>query len=98
MSEKRFLELLQELLTMVDPDDPDSIKTARSVISGILELAKESGKVYSPTIRMMISAEEQFLGLVRHKDEFAGWPGDYWGNVAKQHRLMQMLRPADSVN
>lgn len=93
MSENRFLQLLQELLTMVDPDNLDSINKARGVISSILALAEESEKAHPYTIHLMKSAEVCFLRLVRHKDEFAGCPGDYQGNIDKQLRLRLMLQP-----
>lgn len=93
MSEKRFIQTLQALLTMVNPDSPTSIACVKATLENLLALARESGKADAITIRMIMVATHQIDHLIYHRDDFAGKPGDYPGNTAKQHRLAQMLRP-----
>lgn len=93
MSEKRFIQILQELLTMVDPDNPASSACVKNVLESLFALAKSSGKCDSITMRMMFAAKDNIDSLIDYRDDFAGRQGDYNGNTAKQQRLAQMLRP-----
>jgi len=93
MSTKRFLEALQALLTMVDPDSPTSIACVTTALENIYALARESGLADAYTLRIMDSAIRQIKALVLYKHDFAGKPNDYSGNKARQARLENMLRP-----
>ena len=93
MSEKLFLQTLQALLTMVDCSSPTSIACVKATLQNLFALAEESKKAEAITLRMMMAANQSIDYLIYHNDDFAGKPGDYNGNVAKQHRLAQMLRP-----
>lgn len=93
MSEKRFIQILQALLTMVNPKSHESIACVKATIEGILALAMESSKADRLTVRMIRMATHEIDYLIYHRDDFAGKPGDCEGNTAKQHRLAQVLRP-----
>ena len=93
MSEKRFLQTLQALLTMVDPDSPTSVACVKATLENLLALATESGKADRLTVRTITTALNNIGFLIDQRDDFAGKPGDYQGNTAKQHRLAQMLEP-----
>ncbi len=93
MSRKRFIELLQALLTMVDPESPASVACVKTALDSILGLAKESGKSDPLTIHTMEIAADSVNFLVEQREDFAGKPGDYSGNLAKQNRLEQMIVP-----
>lgn len=93
MSEKRFLETLQALLTMVDPDSETSIACVKATITNILALAKSSQKCNHMAVYMMEQALFMMDHLILSRDDFAGRPGDYAGNTAKRQRLGLVLRP-----
>ena len=93
MSEKRFIQTLQALLTMVDPESPASIACVKTTLENLLALARESGKADGLTVRVIWSAVGNIDHLICHRDDFAGKPGDRQGNTAKQHRLAQVLEP-----
>lgn len=94
MSEQRFIELLQALLTMVDSRSKTSMKCAKNTLENIFAMAQESGKCDSLTLRMMYNAITEFEYLVELKEDFAGIPKDYSNNLHKRQRLAQMLRPS----
>ena len=94
MSEKRFIQLLQALLTMVDPKSETSAACVKSTLENILALAVESGKADAKTIHIIVFSIHRINILIDHKDDFAGIPGDYHGNMAKQQRLLNMLYPS----
>lgn len=93
MSSKRFIQLLQSLLTMVDPNSPTSVACVKTTLESILALVTESGKVDIMTIKLIRMTNAQIDYLIVHKADFAGKPGDIPGNNAKQERLKNMLRP-----
>ena len=53
MSFERFIELLQMLITMTDPENEDELLNAKNILKNLQELAKSSGKADSRTIRSM---------------------------------------------
>lgn len=89
----RFIELLQALITMTDPEDMDEMKYAKEVLRNLNRLAGSSMKVTREVLRTMMAAYAQFDMLMQHKSEFAGRPGDYAANDAKRHRLAMTIRP-----
>lgn len=93
MSLESFIRLYQELLTMVDPSNTLSVVCAENVLRLIYALARHSGKANSITIRCMDSGVRQFSDLVRHRNEFAGKPGEFHANNAKRQRLRDVLYP-----
>lgn len=93
MSTERFITLLQEILTMVDKNDMESVTKARNALSAIVELAFESQKANAITLRVMRRAESMFDSLVSNADDFSGKPGDYLNNNKKRKRLLAMLSP-----
>ena len=94
MSEKRFLQTLQALLTMVDPDDPTSVACVKNALESIYALAMKSRKSDSMTLREMMAARRQIDNLIHYHEDFAGRKGDYNNNVAKQQRLKLTLVPS----
>ncbi len=93
MSLDRFVELLQALITMTDPNNEFQILYARNVIKNLMELAGDSEKADALTLRAMGRSFYEFSSIMRHKDDFAGKPGDYAGNSAKRQRLKYMFLP-----
>ena len=94
MSTKRFIEYLQELLTMMNKDDPSSVGTAKNALSAVVALAFASKKADPLTLRIMKAAENSFEYLAAHADDFSGVPGSYFENEKKRKRLLQMLSPS----
>ena len=94
MSLESFIRLYQELLTMIDPDNDYSVQCAVSMLHMLYTLAHNSGKASPITIRAMDSGVRNFENLARHRNDFAGKPGDYKGNNAKRQRLKNMLVPS----
>ncbi len=93
MSFERYIELLQMLITMTDPDDSNEVLCAMNILKNLLELARSSEKANAITIRAMAQGFNGFTRLLRSKDDFAGEPGDYTGNQAKRQRLAMILKP-----
>lgn len=94
MSHERFIEYLQQLLTMVDANDRKSVKLARQSLEALVELAQNSGKVDRITYSAMHYAVRDFYRLIDHRSEFAGVPGETTENSQKRHRLALALDPA----
>ncbi len=94
MSKKRFLQLLQALITMVNPSSPASVACAKTILECILGLARESGEADSVTLRLMVGAIDDFNYLIDQKLDFEGKPGDHSGNIVKQLRMGEMIFPS----
>ncbi len=93
MTLNNFLSYLQQLLSMVDPRDDNSVALAKNALSSTVSLARESGKADFETIRVMEKAVEHFKYLVENAKDYAGRPGDYHGNEKRRRRLMMSLAP-----
>ena len=93
MSLKNFIAYLQQLLSMIDPEDKYSIALAKNALAATIALAKASGKADPITLRTMTRAEDDFNYLVRNAKDFAGVPGKYLENEQKRHRLEMALTP-----
>lgn len=94
MSEQRFLELLQSLLTMADPKKPETVGYVKSVLENLWKLLNSSGMFDRRTFRMIHNAIDSIDELIDIRNDFAGTPGDIAGNRAKRQRLRDMLAPA----
>ena len=94
MSMDNFLSFLQQLLTMVEPDNASSVALAKSALTSIFGLAKTSGKADAITIRSMMIAEREFEYLVGHREDYIGKPGEYQKNQVKRQRLAHMIVPS----
>lgn len=93
MSFDNFLSYLQQLLTMVEPENLYSVALAKGALSQTVALARISSKTDSVTYRTMLMAERQFEYLAEHRADFAGVPGEYDRNKIKRRRLGLILRP-----
>ncbi len=93
MSEQNFLSFLQQLLTMIDPEDTDSIELGRKALNAVIELAISSHKANASVVRMMMNAENCFDYLVRNAIHFIGAPGQFADNQQRRRRLANALRP-----
>lgn len=92
MSEERFLEFLQQLLTMAESGDQELVELARTALMSVVQLALKSGKVGQKTRQLMILAVDRFELMIIHAADFAGKPGEVYDNQKKRRRLLQMLR------
>ena len=93
MSTRSFILFLQELLTMVDKDNPLSVQAARNALSSVIALARASKKADAITLRTMDRAETNFMVLVDHQEDFAGRPGSFTENEKKRRWLLHALTP-----
>lgn len=93
MSLNNFLSYLQQLLTMVDPENPYSVGLVKTSLSAIVALAKGSQMVDAFTMRVMIGAEERLQYLIQHADDFKGKPGEYEENRHRRKRLELVCYP-----
>jgi len=93
MSLERYIELLQAIITMTDPENEEQMLNARNILKNLLELARSSGMAGGPTMRAMTEGYHGFSMIMRHRENFAGKPGDYAGNQAKRHRLEMVIVP-----
>jgi len=93
MSLERYIELLQAIITMTNPENEEQMLNARNILKNLLELARSSGMAGGPTMRAMTEGYHGFSMIMRHRENFAGKPGDYAGNQAKRHRLEMVIVP-----
>ena len=93
MSEKRFVETLQTLLTLVDPNSPESRARVRHILKELFFLARESEKCNGSTIRMIDNAESILNHLIDHRDDFAKEPGARYANKARGEQLRLAISP-----
>ena len=93
MSRERFMQLLQELITMTDPDNAQDVEDAKEILKRLLRLAQSSEKADAYTIRSISGSCTVFEMLLRNKDHFAGIPGDDDGNRIKRKRLWNAIYP-----
>ncbi len=93
MSLKNFIAYLQQLLSMIDPEDEYSIALGKNALSATIALARVSGKADPLTLRAMIRADAQFHDLARNAKDFAGVPGKFLENEQKRTRLEMALIP-----
>ncbi len=92
MSFDRFIELLQALVTMTNPNNEEQVLHAENILGSLLELADSSQMADPITLRTMMQAYHEFTFLLRHREDFAGKPGDIAANRAKRQRLAMMIR------
>ena len=93
MSLERYIELLQAIITMTDPENEEQMLNAKNILKNLLELARSSGMTVGPTMRAMTEGYHGFSMIMRHRENFAGKPGDYAGNRAKRQRLEMVVGP-----
>ena len=93
MSLERYIQLLQQLLTMTDPANEEEVLCAKNVLKNLLELARESRKADRVVLRSMETGYDIFSNLLRRRMDFAGEPGDVIGNQKKRQRLAMMVMP-----
>ena len=93
MSLERYLELLQAIITMTNPENEEQMLNAKNILKNLLELADSSEMTDGPTMRAMTQGYDEFSMIMRHREDFAGRPGDFAGNTAKRHRLEMMVGP-----
>jgi hypothetical protein len=93
MSYNNFLSYLQQLLTMVDPDNEYSVEYAKLALKATFTLASISKKADAMTLFAMGTAELNFNALVAHRDSYIGVPGDFKGNEQRRRRLGLVFQP-----
>lgn len=93
MNYDTFLKFLQSIITMVDENDPESVKNGKTILENLRVLIWSSGKANGQVMRMIGGAVENYENLIRFKDDFAGAPGDIMRNRAKRDRLAMAIYP-----
>ena len=93
MSLEKFLEFLQQIITMTNPEDVSSRTHARIALESLYALTRKSGMATPVTIRAMRDAVFRFDFLMAHRKEYAGKQGAYLENKAKRQRLEMLLVP-----
>lgn len=94
MSLDTFIRLFQSLLTMADPDNELSVEYAETILRMVFALVRQSGKADAMTMRCMDNGVQNFRLIFRHREEFAGRPGEFKTNSAKRQRLKDLLYPS----
>ena len=94
MSTENFLSFLQQLLTIVDPKDQQSVNMVKRLLSDLKTLSDYNTKSFEMFTRKMIEAANLEIDyLIAHRSEFAGKPGKYDANYKKRQRLHMLLAP-----
>ena len=94
MSIENFLSFLQQLLTIVDPEDPQSVNMVKSLLLDLKILSDHTTKPFGFSTRSLITAANSEINyLIAHSSEFAGKPGEYDANRKKRQRLQFLLTP-----
>ena len=93
MSLNNFLCYLQQLLSMVDGSDEESVALAQSALAATIRMVRFSGKADRITWQTMTAAEGMFPHLVEHREDYSGVPGEYLRNERRRRRLGMVLQP-----
>lgn len=93
MSLNNFLSYLQQLLTMVDKNNPYSVGLVKASLSSTIALAKGSHMIDGYVRRVMAGAEKQIDMLILHSDDFKGVPGQYEENAHRRKRIELICYP-----
>lgn len=93
MKLERYLEFFQEVLTMTDPKDKESIARGKELLKQLMEHGRRSGQNDHLTDEMMVRGYTDLGYCLRRKEDFACKPDDEEGNRAKRRRLAQYLYP-----
>ena len=72
MTQKEFIEFLQKVLTLVEPENTCSVALARTAVLSMVTLSMETGKVDKTTATMMKSAVDDFDNLLKNREQFIG--------------------------
>ena len=72
MTQKEFIEFLQKVLTLVEPEKTCSVALARTAVLSMVTLSMETGKVDKTTAAMMKSAVDDFDNLLKNREQFIG--------------------------
>lgn len=94
MSLDNFLSFLQQILTMVDKKDVNSVALAKSALETTVQFAIASKKVDNLTQSVMTTAIHAFDYLVENSKDFAGKPGDLLGNKQNRRKLQMAIMPS----
>ena len=94
MTTENFLSFLQQLLTIVDPKDQQSVNMVKSLLLDLKILSDHNTKPFGLVTRRMITVANLRIDyLIEHSSEFAGKPGEYDANHKKRQRLHILLTP-----
>lgn len=93
MNFDRFVELMQDLITMTNPGNGKGMIYAQNILVNLIELACSSQMVDELTLRAMGDGLHDFPSLMHEKEDFAVKPGDVEGNMARLKELALMLQP-----
>ena len=95
MSLKDYLKFLQNLITMLDPNDKQSCECFENALRAVFQMMRMSGKADGITMEHAWEAQlpHSVHALIRMRDEFAGVPGEYEKNKKKRERLLHVIAP-----
>ena len=100
MSLNNFISYLQQILSMIDPNDPYSVALGKTALSATIRLAEVSKKADTKTIRAMRIAENQFQYLAENAfDEITLSVNEKTGKlkgIITQNPLIDIKRPKSS--
>ena len=93
MTVDNFMAYLQQLLTIVDTGNKESVDLAKQALTATVALARLSQNVDDMTDHLMDVAVERFPYLIEHARDFAGEHGDVHLNMARRRTLELTLYP-----
>lgn len=93
MSLNNFISYLQQILSMIDPEDKYSVALGKNALSVTIALAVASGKVDAKTEQVMRIAEHQYRYLAENAKDFSGKPGKFEENEKRRRRLLTVISP-----
>lgn len=93
MSEKRFLTILQALLTLATDDNPLTVNCIRTTLENIFMLAVQSQKCDPVTLRMIDYSIKHIEHIVRCRSDFISVKGNHEASAAGIHRLRLVIYP-----
>ena len=67
MSLERYIELLQAIITMTNPENEEQMLNAKNILKNLLELARSSGMTVGPTMRAMTQGYYEFSMIMRNR-------------------------------
>ncbi|MCQ2470103.1 MAG: hypothetical protein MJ100_09870 [Ruminococcus sp.] len=93
MTIDNFLSYLQQILTMVDKNDEESVSQALNALVSVGKLVEYSGKADLMTRCSIQYAIDIFDSLAEEAEDYAGKPGASVINVQRRKRLKMAICP-----
>lgn len=92
MNKRQYLDFLQQVLTLVDINNSESVEKAKRIINDVCELKLQAGGYDRFTLQIMRESTRKIDLLLMHRDDFMVG-SDRDSTLHNRRRLELVLRP-----